>query len=671
MRNFGVLPLVMFFVFGWIFPVRAAEPSSADSGQVVISTSRMEESEDRAVTGVTVITAENIERSTAQNLPEILSLYAGLYVSDISGARRDYQVDLRGFGQGSQQNILLLIDDRVANLADQWGPDWNLVPLSQIERIEVVRGSRGNVIYGDYAVAGIVNVITKTGKGLGGNATTAYGSYDTKKATTSFGGATGHATYEMYTGYLESDGFRDNSHTEAQDIGANWHLTPNERWKVQFSGGYHKDDTHLPGALMASDLDAGTEWTDSVVSSDRTKLEDYYVQAGLEKVVLSNDLFILETAYRNRSMHYTRSFADDAPNIAGNDSNIDTTAFSLAPQIIFRGDFNGVSNRMAVGYDLIQLWRGYSSYLDYTASGAPVATAYKGKNEKQTSSFFIHDELGIGDKWILSGGYRLERATYRFQKSAMGERVIDDESYTAGIAYRFGDHARWYGSYTHGFRLPTLDELYDYRTATTDADLQAQTFSDYEIGLSTRMGRHLKFSADVFQIRTKDEIIEDTASATFDNLDWDTLRQGLELTADWQYRGWTFGGGYTYMETKFESGPYKGNEIPNVPNDRAFGHISYTSSQGLLIGLECVYMGNRRLVGDWNNDAQRLEDFLLLNAKVQYSWRRLTVFVDLNNILNKQYAAYGDLSNSGEAGFYPAPEFNFLAGVSINYGRTK
>ena len=204
-----------------------------------------------------------------------------------------------------------------------------------------------------------------------------------------------------------------------------------------------------------------------------------------------------------------------------------------------------------------------------------------------------------------------------------------------------------------------------------DADLQAQTFNDYEIGLSTRMGSHLSFSANVFQITTQDEIIEDGSTATFNNLDWNTLRQGMTLAADWLYEGWLFGGGYTYMETRFDAGLYNGNEIPNVPNDRAFAHISYTAPRGVLIGLECVYLGNRRLVGDWLNNAPRLEDVLLLNAKVQYTRRRLTVFLDLNNILNKRYAAYGDLSNSDEAGYYPAPEFNFLVGVSVDYGRSR
>ena len=467
MRFSGVFPLMLVVMFGWFSPAQAADPSAADSGQVVVSASRIEESVDGALTDITVITAEDIARSTAQNLPEILSLYGGLYVNDVSGARRDYQVDLRGFGQSAQQNVLLLIDGRVANLADQMGPDWNLIPLHQIERIEVVRGSRGNVLYGDYAVAGTVNVITKSGQGLGGDATVSYGSFGTKSTTTSFGGATQRATYEIYTGYLDSDGYRDNSQTEVRNFGANWHLAPNERWKIHFSGEYHKDDTHNPGALRSSDLNAGMDWTDSVVGSDRTELEDYYVQAGLEKVVLSNDLFVLETAYRNRSMHYNRSYDDDAPNVGGYDSNIDSETFNLSPQIIFREDFNGVSNRMAVGYDLIQLWRTNDSYLDYTPSGTPVATFEKAKNEKQTNSFFIHDELGLGEKWILSGGYRLERATYRFQEAAMGERVIDEESYTAGVAYRFGEKARLYGSYTHGFRLPTLDEIYNYRSATT------------------------------------------------------------------------------------------------------------------------------------------------------------------------------------------------------------
>jgi iron complex outermembrane receptor protein len=329
-----------------------------------------------------------------------------VHITDLSGNQRNYNVDLRGFGESSQQNILLLVDGRRVNLPDLSGPDWNLIPLERIERIEVIRGGRGNVLYGDNATAGVINIITKEGRAAEATATTKYGSYDTVKANASVSAAHDTVAYDITAGYYNSDGYRDNSESDAKDIGGNLKLDPTDSLRLHLSGGYHYDDTRNPGALLQSDLDAGAEPTDTVKPDDFSEYEDYYAKAGLEIDMLSNDMFKMESSYRKRDGTLYGTY------IGGwFDANTDSVIWTVSPQLIFRGDFDGISNHVTIGTDFTQAEQDFDNKSEFYGTPSQTVTSM----EKENIAFYIHDRLGVGDKLYLSGGYRNDRATYQYR----------------------------------------------------------------------------------------------------------------------------------------------------------------------------------------------------------------------------------------------------------------
>ena len=219
--------------------------------EVVVTASRQPEETVKVPAFISVVTAEDIEQSTARNMAEVLRTQAGIHVSDISGNQRNYNVDLRGFGESSKQNVLLLVDGRRVNLDDLSGADWNLIPLDRIARIEIIRGSRGTVLYGDNATAGVINIITKEGARLEGAVGAAYGSYDTFRGHAGVSGVSDILAYDLSASYLHSDGYRDNSDTLSKDFGANLRIDPNDRLKLHLSAGYHNDDTTKSGRPAA------------------------------------------------------------------------------------------------------------------------------------------------------------------------------------------------------------------------------------------------------------------------------------------------------------------------------------------------------------------------------------------------------------------------------------
>lgn len=658
MRILGLMGLCLWILGGLSVDARAAE--TVTLREVVVTATRDAEETVKVPAHVTVVTAEQIETSNAQNVPQALRALAGVHITDISGNQRNYNVDLRGFGESSQQNILLLVDGRRVNLPDLSGPDWNLIPLERIERIEVLRGGRGNVLYGDNATAGVINIITKEGRAMEATATAKYGSYDTVKANASVSAAHDRIAYDITAGYYNSDGYRDNSESDAKDIGGNLKLDPSDSLRLHLSGGYHYDDTRNPGALLQSDLDAGAEPTDTLYPDDFSKHEDYYAKAGLEIDMLSDDMFKLETSYRERDKNMFSAFSD-----GWFDADTNTVIWTVSPQLIFRGDFDGISNHVTIGTDFTQAEQDYDSKSEFFGTPSQIVASM----EKENIAFYVHDRLGVGDKLYLSGGYRNDRVTYQYEDASPPQKILDEESANAGINYVFGPETHIYASFTQGFRYPVLDEQFSYYTSTVDDFLQPQRSRNYEIGGTAQIVTGFAVRLNLFRTETKDEIFYNAAAFENQNMEGKTIRQGAEVGFDWRWKALYIGAGYTYTDTEFDGGEYDGKEIPGVPRDRATARIGYTIAGGLFLGADAFYVGERFLISDFDNDNDKTEDYTVVNAKIQYDWRRLTFFVDLNNVFDEAYSTFSAEQWDGQPGFYPAPEFNVLAGVRGRFGK--
>ena len=184
--------------------------------QVVVTATRYEETISTIPANVSVIEEREIANSTAKDIPNLLRMHGDLQVTDVTGNGRSYRVDMGGFGETAQSNTLVLVDGRRINQADLSGTDWTLIPLDRVKRIEIIRGARGSVLYGDNASGGVVNIITKEGKGFGAGVDAGWGSYDTYKGNAYLSGSHERFSYALSGGYHSSDGYRENSHWDPE-----------------------------------------------------------------------------------------------------------------------------------------------------------------------------------------------------------------------------------------------------------------------------------------------------------------------------------------------------------------------------------------------------------------------------------------------------------------------
>ena len=146
----------------WFGSVAAQTATPTDAGAtlepVVVSASRLPELLRSAPIGATVITAEQIQRSGVIDANEAVRKLGGVPArTDLQGGR-DPRLDLRGFGDTTDQNLVVLVDGIRISENEQATARLSSIPLDRIDRIEVIRGG-ASVLWGEGASAGVINVI--------------------------------------------------------------------------------------------------------------------------------------------------------------------------------------------------------------------------------------------------------------------------------------------------------------------------------------------------------------------------------------------------------------------------------------------------------------------------------------------------------------------------------
>ncbi|MGH7574183.1 MAG: TonB-dependent receptor, partial [Longimicrobiales bacterium] len=146
---------------------RQASGERADSArlypleELVVTAERRAAALELSTSAVTVLDGDELRALPVRTLAEALRQAPGIAFVDFDGTGLDPQVMTRGFyGGGEAEHVMLLVDGRPLNALESGRAPWDLIPLSSVESFEVVRGS-GSAAWGDAAMGGVINVITR------------------------------------------------------------------------------------------------------------------------------------------------------------------------------------------------------------------------------------------------------------------------------------------------------------------------------------------------------------------------------------------------------------------------------------------------------------------------------------------------------------------------------
>src|SRR5882672_538314 len=170
--------------------------------EVVVTATRLPQKLSDSSQRVTVITAEEIAAGGYPSLVELLQARAGVEITTSGGSGQPSAVFIRG---AEARHTLVLIDGQRIGSATNGGTAYENIPLSQIERIEIVPGPLSSV-YGSDAIGGVIQIFTRSGAS-GNSARVEAGSFGTRGFSAAFGNRTNDTEFSLSAGALESRSF--------------------------------------------------------------------------------------------------------------------------------------------------------------------------------------------------------------------------------------------------------------------------------------------------------------------------------------------------------------------------------------------------------------------------------------------------------------------------------
>lgn len=588
-----------------------------DVQEVVVTATRIETPIEEVASSITVITAEDIQRKGARTVLEALEGVPGIKINVNGGPGQTATVFIRGAKSG---HTLVLIDGVEVNDPISTGRIFNFANLTtdNIERIEVLRGPQ-SPLYGSDAIGGVINIITRRGRGKPHVVLTGEtGSFGTIRGAVEASGGTGRSNYSLSLSHFDTDGI---SAADERDGNTEKDGYTNTTWSGK----------------------VGIEPSDS----------------------LALDLIFRYSDAKADLDNFGGAFGDDPDHVSGTKELImrGQGTISLAggawEQIVgisytdnSRNDINP-PNRSEFDSGLVKLDWQNNLYL------SPVVTltvgAESGKERGKTDTFaekkarttgiYFLEQNDMGGRFITTVGARID------DHSDFGTQA----TYRLTAAYLLHESGtRFRATYGTGFKAPSLYQLF---SIYGDPGLQPEESGSWDVGADQDlMGGRASLGLTYFDNRFDNLIDFDFGTMTYQNtLGANTsglefisrlfLTDSVELSLN-----------YTYTRSEDEA---TGEKLLRVPRDSIGFTADYSPSTGSHVGLDILYVGDNADLDfpppTYTPVRVTLDGYTLVNLSGAFSVAHgFEITGRVENLLDEDYQTilgYGTPGISGYLGF--------------------
>jgi iron complex outermembrane receptor protein len=638
----------------------AAQPPVTVGEPVIVTATRFEDRYLDKPVNVSIITAEDIRNSTARTVPELLRQLPGIRARDNSGSP-NVQVDMRGFGITGDQNTLVLLDGVRLSENEQTTVNWAGIPLTAIERIEVMRGS-GAVLYGGGATGGTINIITKT-PAAGQRSATLYGgaaSYSSKEAGVGANLGGENVSLRFNGSWFDTDNYRDNNALRQKNALADLRWTGGGG-SVSLKAGADDQDLRLPGALNEAQIAANRR--QAATPDDFSNRTGGFV-VGSGEWGMGAGRLAADLGYREK---------DIKASIIGSPIDSDTSVWSFSPRFKLPHRLGGWRHNLVVGVD----WDDWSFENRTSVPVFPTGTSPRQPDAFQRNqAAYLQNSIAIGDAWNLSLGGRLHRVEYGVTDLAnpaqSDERKRDLTAYEIGARYRASAALSPYAKAGTSFRVPNVNDVYNLFTGVVSL-LEPQTSHEQEIGIDIRSGPGT-YRVALYHMTLDNELYFDPATFTNRNLP-PTRRQGVEAEGKWRVGAAVdLFLNYTYAQSEFRSGdfggvPIAGNEVPLVPRHAANAGAGWAFAPRARGDIVVSYVGEQVFDGDETNTfGRKMPSYTVVDLKLTYESGGWLLGAGVKNLLNEKYFNYAVFDSFTPTFFgYPQPERSIFATAQYSF----
>ncbi len=599
---------VLLACFGMANPVTraagwTARAEQASPEEVVVTATRRPTAREKLPTSVSIIRREDIETLQVASLPQLLSGVAGVDVTTNGGYGKVTGVRVRG---SETDHVLVLLDGVRIESATAGIAAFQYIPVSQIERIEIVRGPHSS-IWGSEALGGVIHIFTRRGKGdtplyvLDAGA----GSYDTATVSAGISGAEESMNYSAAVSYFDSAGIDARQPTPGRFGVDQPDKDGYDNLSVHLRGGYAFGDGGELDAFMLH-AEGDTEFDGSF--TDKSEFVQQVVGGNLRLRPLDNWAMQLRLS---QSQDKSDDFAADGA---------------------FRSRFNTQRRQLSWRHDVQLVAQHDVSFgVDYRNDEIDSNTAYTATSR---------DNLGLYGQY--SGnyqGHQLIASVRRDDDQAFGSKITG----SVGWRYRWQGGLRLYASYGTAYKTPTFNEL--FFPGCSNPGLQPETAASWEAGLAGgRQDGMIAWAVSAYRTTFEDLIV-----TTFNPVDFSCLLNnvgtasvsGIEAVLEANWQGWQVHLAAEYLEPEDEE---TGRRLPRrvkqqltLDLKREFGALS-------LAG-RVLAEGNRF---DDTANSIRVGGFVTLDVLAEYRVNhRLSFSAKVANLLDKDYHTVATYNSFG------------------------
>ena len=548
-----------------------------------------------AGSNISIITSEEIIKSKHKTIPELLSTYSGIQIrksySNVEAVSTS--LDMRGFGESSTNNVMILLNGRRLNDIDMGGVNFSAIPHETIERIEIIRGGGASTIYGDGAVGGAINIITKDANDTESDVSVSSSSHETFKTSFITPLKINQRSDVVLSGSLmQSDTYRARGDFNNENLLIRFNHK-NDNYKINFDITDSSTNQLLPGARSIANLDTAQKAFDvscNLLSDSRTAVrggsgfsgpdcwdqkDDYSNSdvrsfSGRVDYDLSDDTKII-SSISNRDKEQIGYFVAMTSTLAGSTgdtysvTNVDTDYFS---QRIVNDSF--LSNnlvRFTLGFDIQE-----TDYKNAISQGETFTFGNFINASQDMRALYTQNSINImGSSSILSFGLRAEKADYSVSETydnavakfasktarSYYQTSMSNEARNIGIEHILNKNTSLSYKYATAFRTPDLDARNLTRTVANGGDgdfiLNDQTSEEHEIGINYQ-NQKLNLNASYYEMDSENEIRYLAPIKNNHNVD-PIKREGLDI--DFNYianNDLDVRGSFSYIDAKYKSG---------------------------------------------------------------------------------------------------------------------
>lgn len=593
---------------------------------IVVTASKIETPLKQVSSTITVITAEDIERSTKSTVAGLLRDVGGLSIAQSGGPGKNASVFLRG---AESAYTLFMIDGVEIN--DPMSPGRGFSPahlsVDQVERIEVLYGSQ-STLYGSDAIAGVVNIITKRGEGrpkIG--ASVEGGGLGTFRSRAGLSGGAEGYQYAIDGSFLNTRGISANALGNMEEdgyrnttLGGRFRMTPAEHASVDLTWRYSDGRADIDnGARPGGDDPNRTNSSRQILVRPSATLE-------------------LWSQRWKQTLGYSlvdHSREDDNPM----DENQEVASNSTYDARLHKVDWQNTL-LLSEGNTLV-----FGAETESEQGESETRGQYPSRFDRRTAR--------------MSGVYLQELLQYgNALYAALGVRADHHSRYGSKLTYSIAPNAyfeesgtRIKGAYGTGYKAPSLFQLY---SSFGDSTLQAGTSKSWEAGIEQYLADRRLMAGVTWFDNTFDNMVGwDSETSSYQNVFKATSR-GIELTGRYAGNsGTSLRAYYTFTDSKDHE---KDEQLLRRPQHSGGVVLDQQVRPGIDLNLSYRFSGERRDndFSTWPATPVNLDGYGIVN--VAANWKitpNIQLFGRIDNLFDAEYEeilGYGTVGITGYIG---------------------